>query len=829
MDIIRNFEELRKENIPLAGGKGANLGELTSIKIPVPSGFVVVTPAYDSFVKENNLEKIITENILDKNNDGSIIRSAFIKSPIQKDIKNAILEAYKKLGKGPVAVRSSATAEDLPSASFAGQQDTYLNIIGETELLDAILRVWASLWTKRAILYRNHQNIDPKKVKLAVVVQKMLDADFAGVMFTANPVNGNRKEMVVDANPGLGEAVVSGLVIPDHFVMRRKWCKWRIVKSMAGKYDFIIMPKEGGGTKQVEKQSGYIQLPQKALIELVKLGAEIQKHFNTPQDIEWVWSKGKISIVQSRPITALPDELSKQGKINRLIAGTLAEMMPTRPLPLEATLFGPTLVVNKLLRPFLKLLGLRISSTNRFLIEKDGILVHYNGKIKPRPTLAIIFAPFLLGAYSVKYNSSKWKNDARIIRIIEKIKEFEKKDYEKLSPESLIEVIKEALGIFPVIFKVRILYLPRVVFSIATLSLILLLIGQKRNLSTFLFSGITTKVTKTNDILNNLALKISQEDLLREIFLNNEPQDINSQLKNIKIGRDFLLEFQTFLDAYGYRESGGTMLISQPTWKESPEVVFGILKTLADTPLHKKPKKKWEDTRDELLGQSVFRFPPFRSFFLKLLNTARHFQEIREDSRFYLMMTVPTLRSAIFELGNRLIKVKVLSKSKDVFYLQFNELIEIVKSLQYKDNQTNKWNSLISQRKLKYTELKNIPVVDPRLYRNTKNKEGALLVGMPGSSGVTEGFARIIHQSSEFNKLKHDDILIAPYTNPSWTPLFEIASAVVVDTGGVMSHAAIVAREYGIPAVMGVVDGTVKLKDGDKIRVDGTSGSVFKI
>ncbi len=829
MNFIYNFRDLRKENIPLAGGKGANLGELVYANMPVPPGFVVTTIAYDSFIDTNNLEEVITKEIQSKNEKGESIRNAFIKSHIPEGVKNDVLKAYKELGGGSVAVRSSATAEDLPNASFAGQQDTYLNIIGEKELLDAVRRTWASLWTERAISYRIYNNIDQKKVKLAVVVQKMIDADFAGVMFTANPINGNRKEIVIDANPGLGEALVSGLVTPDHFIMDKQWGKWHFVKILRGKHTLIVKSKKGGGIERIEKTNISIDIPQKTLLDLANLGLKIQKHFSAPQDIEWVWFKKKLYIVQSRPITALPDELPKQNKINRVISEMIAEMMPKRQLPLESTLFSLNLVIDDFMRPLLDLIGLRIPKTSEFLIEEDGVFVRYNGKIKLRPTFSIFLAPFRLLKVAYKNNSSDWEKDIRVVETIKKVKEFESKNYTELSSGQIADIAKEAYERMPILFKVRVLYLPRAVLSMGALYVLLALIGQKRFFGVLLFSGITTKVTQTNDKLKDLSLDIRKNKDIYDIFMKSKVSDIHSRLNDIKQGQEFLHTFQEFLTEYGYRESGGTMLISEPTWKESPEIVFEILKTLAQTPLREKTKEEWHGICNLIVTKSVLRFYPFRSLFLKLLTTARHFQEIRENTRFYLMMIVPVLRDTALEIGNRFAKVGILTDQQDVFYFKFNELIEVAKSLPIQASRIDELKNLIAKRKLKYKNLKNTPVVDPRLYRIKNNEKGAILTGTAGSSGIAEGTARIIRNSSEFDKLQHNDILIAPYTNPSWTPLFERALGIVVDTGGAMSHAAIVAREYGIPAVMGTVDGTTKIKDGDKIRIDGTSGSVFTI
>ncbi len=832
MDLIYNFKDLKKEDIPIAGGKGANLGELTNSKMPVPTGFVVTVRAYDDFLIENNLEKIIDENIQSGNSSGEMIRDAFIKSGIPEDIKAIVLKAYKKMGGVSVAVRSSATAEDLPGASFAGQQDTYLNIIGEEKLLDALRKTWASLWTDRAIAYRIRQKIDQKKVKIAVVIQQMVDAEFAGVMFTANPITGNRKQIVIDASPGLGEAIVSGLVTPDNFIIQQKWCKWRVLEKKEGKHEIIFKDKKGGGIKSTVESDTNIddipKLPKEVLFKLAKLGMKIERHFNFPQDIEWVWAKSTVFIVQSRPITALPDELQQQSKISRVLSSMFVEMMPKRPLPLEATLFGPELMVKNFVVPFLKLIGLRIQPASKFLIEKDGIFVCYNGKMRPHLTMSVVFAPFRILSSAIKHNPFNWKEDLRITETLKEIKGMEKEDYIKYTPNKLANTAKKALKKLPTILEVRIMYFPRVVIAMAFLYTMLWIVGRKDLFGILLFSGITTKVTKTNDSIADLVKEIRRNNTLVNIFLKNEPNDIYQQLKKVEIGQNFLQKFQIFLDTYGYRESGGTLLTSQPTWKESPEVVLEIIKALVNSSHHVETKDDWEEIRNTLIKKTVLHFSTIRSLFIKSLNTARLFQEIRENTRFYLMMVIPTLRKIVLELGKRLTEAKILNNPQDVFYFKFDELISVAKSLPLQGNRTNELVTLISKRKLDYNNLKNIPIVDPRLYRIEKNEDGALLVGVSGSPGVVEGIARVIHDSSEFKKLQSGDILIALYTNPSWTPLFKKATAVVVDTGGMMSHAAIVAREYGIPAVMGTVDGTIKIKDGDNIRVDGSNGKVYE-
>jgi phosphoenolpyruvate synthase/pyruvate phosphate dikinase len=233
LPLILSLRELERGDIAIAGGKGANLGELIRAGFPVPAGFVVTTMAYDRFVVHNDLGETIARALRKESGHGADIRSAFEGASIPPEVERGILAAYDRIGQDPVAVRSSATAEDLPEATFAGQQDTFLNVIGEQAILDAVRRCWASLWTDRAIAYRERRRID-QQIKLAVIVQRLIVAEVAGVMFTANPVTGARNEISLDANPGLGEAVVSGLVTPEHFVLRRRWSGWWIAERSAG-------------------------------------------------------------------------------------------------------------------------------------------------------------------------------------------------------------------------------------------------------------------------------------------------------------------------------------------------------------------------------------------------------------------------------------------------------------------------------------------------------------------------------------------------------------------------------------------------------------------
>ncbi len=295
--LVAPISYFTSKHLALVGGKGANLGELSQAGFDVPPGFVVTTTAYDLLLQENNLHTRLAGLLqsLNLNNPDSIekvsqqIRDVLQQASIPERIINEIAKAYRDLNNRAVAVRSSATAEDLPEAAFAGQQETFLNIIDEHALMDSVRACWMSLWSERAILYRARQNVDQSTVKLAVVIQEMVPADVAGVMFTANPVSGARDELIIDANPGLGEAVVSGMVTPDHFVVNKR--SRHVKEQRLGRREVVVRSKPGGGTEQVtsiQESTNPTLLPQ-SIRKLSRLGMEIEHHYGTPQDIEWAW------------------------------------------------------------------------------------------------------------------------------------------------------------------------------------------------------------------------------------------------------------------------------------------------------------------------------------------------------------------------------------------------------------------------------------------------------------------------------------------------------------------------------------------------------------
>jgi pyruvate,water dikinase len=346
---------------------------------------------------------------------------------------------------------------------------------------------------------------------------------------------------------------------------------------------------------------------------------------------------------------------------------------------------------------------------------------------------------------------------------------------------------------------------------------------------TLLFTGVETKTLEMNRALEGLAAQARLDPTLASAFAGEEGDEIRSVLEAQPAGRAFLAELAAFLDEYGYRESGGTLQMSQPTWKEAPEVVLGILRGLATgPPSPERAQPAWEAARDEVLAHPLLRPSGIRSRFLRLLTEARQLARFREDTRFYFMMPLPVLRQTLLELGRRLAVAGTIDSPPDVFHLRRQELEGMDGPAPAGEQAAARFHTLVLQRKATRARLEGIPLVDPRLIQPVATEGNLLVRGLPGSPGVVEGPVRVIHDASEFGTLRQGDVLVAPYTNPAWTPLFQRAAAVVVDSGGPASHAAIVAREYGIPAVMGTVIGTHALVDGDRVRVDGSQGTVVR-
>ncbi len=802
------------------GGKAVNLGELLRKGFPVPPGFIITTAAYDRVVEHNSLEDAIAT--VATPDAAAAIRAGFERAALPLEVERAIRDAYGTLG-GAVAVRSSATAEDLPEAAFAGQQETFLGILNERALLNAVRRCWASLWSDRAIAYRQRQGMGETPVKLAVIVQRLVAADAAGVLFTANPVTGARDESIVDASTGLGEAVVSGLVTPDHIVLRNTRHRWRIVERRLGRREVEVRPRPGGGVEQVTGAAvSESALPDSVLLQLARMGASIARHFGRPQDIEWAWAEGKLYILQSRPITALPEPPPRRGRFQPPMFA--ADYLQVRPYPLDITTWLPAM--EQALPRMLPVGGL-VPSFTQLWQEDDGVIERFTGWPELRFTPELLLAPARIVSLARQYDPADWRVDPTWNNVETRVRTLESRDLRSLSWAELLAVAREAMSMPLAVMELRRRYFPRGALALGGLRLILGVLNREDRFATLL-SGVDNRTLETNRALETLAAKIRSDQDLAAAFQNPNPAVIREALEKGPFGQAFLGRFHAFLDAYGHRETGSPLLVSEPTWKDSPETVLSILKGLARGEQPAQPSQRaWEMARDEVLAHPLLRLPRLRAAFLSLLTGARRLSALREDTHFEMTKPLPVLRRSLLELGRRLSEVGVIDDAGDVFHLKFDELEQVNGMWPPAADLSIALRSAAQRRAKRRAALAETPLMDAEFLVSSQPVGEALVAGTPGSPGIAVGPVRVVSDIAAFGSLLPGEVLVAPYTNPSWTPLFGRAAAVVVDTGAAMSHAAIVAREYGVPAVMGTGDGTRRLADGQWVRVDGTQGQVF--
>jgi pyruvate,water dikinase len=441
----------------------------------------------------------------------------------------------------------------------------------------------------------------------------------------------------------------------------------------------------------------------------------------------------------------------------------------------------------------------------------------------------MLFIPWVTMWRTHHYDPARWESDPLLTELIMKARAIEQRELQSLSWTQDIEIIHEALALIPRTMELREHYLPQSLLGLAGLWLLLVLARRKDRYG-ILLSGAKTKTTETNQALEDLATQIRMDPTLQALFQHTPTHELLAKLQALSSGPSFLQRFELFLDQYGHREI--TLTISQPAWKDRPEIVLEILKVLAGTdPKQRESYAAWQRTRDELLANSILGSRFLHKAFLKFLTRARSFFQIREDTHFYVTLVQPTIRRASLELGKHLVQAGALDEVEEVFHLQLDELETFGKPWPPSTQTVTQIRELVTRRKTKRESLADKPMIDPRLLTVTGRgpaAEDVLLNGTSGSPGMARGRAKIVHDVSEFGKLQAGDVLVAPVTNPAWTPLFQRAVAVVVDTGGSASHAAIVAREYGVPAVMGTMNGTTILKDGQWIEVDGSRGLVLK-
>ncbi|ANU44626.1 pyruvate, phosphate dikinase [Enterocloster clostridioformis] len=851
--LSMNHHQATLENV---GGKGMSLSKMLAAGLPVPDGFHLTTEAYRLFVNTNEIQPQIIDALdgLDPGNTAKLeaaslqISNIFTKGVITDELKKEITAAYQKLGNVPVAVRSSATAEDLPGASFAGQQDTYLNIQGESEVLTAVKRCWASLWTARAISYRLLNHIDQATVALAVTVQKLVFSDAAGVLFTVNPVNGDRDEMLINAAWGLGEAIVSSLVTPDTIVVSKTSEK---ISSYETADKQLMTIRTAKGTEEVPVSDSMRQKP--ALTEnqvevLTKLGKIIEQYYQMPMDVEWALEKNQMYIVQARPITVLPPQWKPLEKGVIYTKGSLAEHLPSPVTPLFATL-GMDLINQ----------ATHILWNHMFedgvqkLWPRHGAYVTINGYTY----MSCRFKPFLLitKSFSPKsirrtYQKSVERSNKAQKEFAAVVTEWESKPMESMSAEQLLNGVRTVFGAACTYFTKIQLCLPAALTSETLLTKLFKGTAAKAGVPdiSVLLLGMETIALQSEKSLYKIGKWVSQYPDLSNYLRITSAADISRQFTSAvppsMISDELWTQWkkQIQLHFLNYGRTAYEFDFSNPTPQEVLTPTFESIKSFAtgqgESPLTRQAeaKKRRVEAAKAISNQLN---GPRKKLFLKLLGWAQKTAPMREDVIFTMGMGHPVIRIMLNEVAQRLIKKGALSQPDEIYWLNETELSDLVNRLDRRETLQDMTGTIPGRREewkknQSYTSPPEIPEKKKKKKNAHSNPEkpeiingNTVLYGIGTSFGTVTAPACVLYGPTDFEKFNTGDILIAVTTTPAWTPLFASASAVVTDIGGPLSHSSIVAREYGIPAVMATHSATRKIQTGQIITVDGKTGTVM--
>jgi len=873
------------------GGKGANLSFLTASGFPIPPGFLLSTQAYDRFVRKNDLEEWIlqTANAV-KIDDlpaleetAQTIRARFSTGRMPPELAAAILDAHAQLGRMPVAVRSSATAEDLPGMSFAGQQDTYLNILEGDALLKAVVDCWSSLWTARAIGYRTRNHIPHRGVALAVVIQRMVQAESSGVMFTANPLSGARTETVIDATLGLGEALVSGRVEPDHYVVRNP--EYQIISKTLGAKAIAIRGQAQGGVFLEEIQAANQQaISDTQIVELAHLGKRVAAAYAFPQDIEWAIAGGQIYILQSRPITSLfpvPEEMEAHPLQVMFSFGAVQGMLdPMTPLGRDvirlifaggASLFGfqDTYQTQRVIKIAGERLWGNLTSILRHPIGHRMIFKLFPvidpGSI---PTLKELSGEPGLEAGEGRL---RWSTFRRIARFMipmlvsflthllapqKKLAAFNQISNTKLAgfEERLKPDPEEAQSLTRAAALVRemrsafIFAVPNMLPGIMAGMIPIMLLDRMAKrltgsgvLAMEITRGMPNNVTTEMDLsLWQTASAIRSEPSARRHLLNGNPEILAQQYLDGQLPETTQTALGQFLERYGMR-GVAEIDLGRARWRENPTPIMQALRSYLQI----------ED--ESQAPDAVFRrgVAAAQSAIADLENAARKsfggclkarlvraaarrvrtFAGLRESPKFYIVRMMGLIRQELLKSGQALVREGLLSRQDDVFFLSLEEL-EALAAGEPRD-----WAGLVAahrtsfEREMLRRQIPRLLLSDGRAFyegiTSLEDQESELR-GSPVSPGLVEGLVRVVLDPHNAN-LTPGEILVCPGTDPAWTPLFLAAGGLVMEVGGMMTHGAIVAREYGIPAVVGVDRATTRLRTGQRVRVDGTSGQILLV
>ncbi|WP_339176812.1 phosphoenolpyruvate synthase [Bacillus sp. FSL R5-0560] len=858
--LVLGFHEIEKTQHLLVGGKGLNVGELSKIQgIQVPEGFCVTTVGYQKAIEQNLtlqvlLDQLAVLKVEDRDQIGKIsrkIRQIIMEVEIPSDVVKAVAHYLSQFGEEHAyAVRSSATAEDLPHASFAGQQDTYLNIIGKEAILQHISKCWASLFTERAVIYRMQNGFDHKQVYLSVIVQRMVFPQASGVLFTADPITSNRKVLSIDAGFGLGEALVSGFVSADCYKVREE----EIVEKRIATKKLAIYGREEGGTetKQIEPDRQMSQtLTDGQILQLEHIGREIEAHFGQPQDIEWCLADDTFYIVQSRPITTLypiPEAIDQDNHVYVSVGHQQMMTDPIKPLGLSFYLLITPAPMHKaggrLFVDVAPRLATPVGRKNLLnTMESDPLIKGALMTIIERDFIKLLpndqTAPILGRSHTDML--AQFENDPTIVSDLIKrsqasIKELKQNILTKSGSDLFDFILEDIQELKKILFDPQ----SSAVFMAAM------------NASAWINENMNTWLGETNaadtlsqsvpgNITSEMGLALMDvADVIRPYpevidYLQHAKEDnFLDELVKFDGGRETKDAICDYLSKYGMR-CAGEIDITKARWSEKPitlvPMILGNIKNFEPNA----GNRKFEQGRQEALEKEQELIGRLKQLpdgeqkakeTKRMIDLIRNFIGYREYPKYGYVSRFFVYKQALLKEAERLVQAGVIHDKEDVYYLTFEELHEVVRANKLGDQ-------IINKRKEDYKFFEKL--TPPRVFTSDgeilsgeykrENLPANAIVGLPVSSGVIEGRARVI-LNMENADLEDGDILVTSFTDPGWTPLFVSIKGLVTEVGGLMTHGSVIAREYGLPAVVGVENATRLIKDGQRIRVNGTEGYI---
>ncbi|MFE6076281.1 phosphoenolpyruvate synthase [Paenibacillus sp. NPDC057886] len=865
--LVIGFQEMEKLQLALVGGKGLNLAKLSKVEgVQVPDGFCVTTVGYQKAIEQNEtyhslLDQLTMLKVDEREQISEIsrkIRELIMDVDIPADVEKEVAYYLSKFGEGHAyAVRSSATAEDLPYASFAGQQDTYLNIIGKEAIMHHISKCWASLFTDRAVIYRMQNGFDHGQVYLSVIIQKMVFPTASGILFTADPITSNRKLLSIDASFGLGEALVSGLVSADYYKVR----EGEIVEKRIATKTLAIYGRKDSGTytDQIDPVLQKTQtLTDQQILELARLGRQIEAHFGFPQDIEWCLADDTFYIVQSRPITTLYPIPEANDQENHVYLSVGHQQMMTDPMkPLGLSFFllttpapmriaGGRLFVDvtpRLASPVMRENFINTLGQSDPLIKDALTTILKRGDfIKSLPIDQPAPTPRNNNEQSVSEGfQAHIENESTIVSDLIKSNQASveelKRNIQNKSGLDLFDFILEDLQELK-----KFLSDPRSsnVFMTAMKASAWINENMKewlgeKNAADTLSQSVPNNITSEMGLaLLDVADVIRPYPEVIAYLQHVKEDDFMDELVKVEGGQETRDFIQNYLDKYGMR-CAGEIDLTRIRWIEKPvtlvPLILGNIKNFEPNA----SKRKFEQGRQEALKKEEELLDRLKLLpdgeqkakeTKRMIDLVRNFIGYREYPKYGMINRYFVYKQALLKEAERLAQAGVIAEKEDIYHLTFEELREVVR--------TNKLDQkIISQRKddYKYYEKLTPPrvitsdgeIISGQYQRG--NLPAEAIVGLPVSSGVIEGRARVIFNIEDAD-LEDGDILVTPYTDPSWTPLFVSIKGLVTEVGGLMTHGAVIAREYGLPAIVGVDNATQRIKDGQQIRVHGTEGYI---